>query len=293
VSLQIGTGPPHGARRSRDALKRFAVTAEELGFDSLWVSEHVLVPMHVESPYPYTADGKVYWDHRAPWLHASVALAFLAGVTERVKLGTSIIPLMSRNPLALAKEIATVDLLSDGRVELGLGAGWCHEEAQMLGIPSDHPVGRLEEAVDILRMAWGQDTLEYHGRFFDFAEVAVHPHPVQGAALPIHIGGQSPRMIKLSAEKGDGNIISQRIERLPEIRAALPPEKVVSVPLPLAPDFDPEEALNRALDFHRQGAGRITVTCRDAELDDVLGVLTRFATEVLGELRTQTAGVPA
>jgi probable F420-dependent oxidoreductase len=286
--MQIGTGPPHAARVSRDALKRFAVTSEELGFDTLRVSEHLLVPMHIESPYPYSADGKVYWDHTAPWLHAMVALSFIAGVTERIRIGTSIIPMMTRNPLALAKEAATVDLLSGGRLDLALGAGWCHEEAAMLGVASDHPIGRLEESVDILRKAWGEDTFEYHGRFFDFDEVAVHPQPVQGAALPIYIGGQSPRLIRLAAEKAQGSIISQRIERLPEVRAALSADQIVSVPLPLTPDFDPAEALSRATNFHEQGVGHISITSRDEDLAGVLAVLERFANEVMPELRAAT-----
>jgi probable F420-dependent oxidoreductase len=287
--MQIGTGPPHAARVSRDALKRFAVTSEELGFDTIRVSEHLLVPMHIESPYPYSADGKVYWDHTAPWLHAMVALAFIAGVTERIRIGTSIIPMMTRNPLALAKEAATVDLLSDGRLDLALGAGWCHEEAAMLGVASDHPIGRLEESVDILRLAWGEDSFEYHGTYFDFDEVAVHPQPVQGAALPIHIGGQSPRLIKLAAEKAEGSIISARIERLPEVRAGLPADKIVSVPLPLLPDFDPDEALSRATAFSEQGVGHISITSRDEGLDGVLAVLTRFSEEVMPALSAATA----
>jgi probable F420-dependent oxidoreductase len=290
--MRIGTGPPHGARRSRATLQRYAVASEELGYDSIWVSEHVVVPIDVESPYPYSADGKVYWDHRAPWLHASVALAFIAAVTERVKLGTTIIPVMSRNPLALAKEAATIDLLSDGRLELGIGAGWCREEATMLGIASDHPIGRLEETIDILRAAWGKETFEYHGRFFDFDEVAVHPQPVQGADVPIFIGGQSPRLLRIASEKAQGSIISQRTNMLTEVRAALGPGKLVSVPLSLTADFDPEEVMTRALGFREQGATHLTVSSRDAEIDEFVGILERFSARVMPDLRAAATDEP-
>jgi probable F420-dependent oxidoreductase len=276
-------------RRSRETLKRFAVTLEELGYDSMWLSEHLLVPMNVESPYPYSADGKVYWDHRAPWLHSSVALGFVSGITERIRLGTTIIPMMTRNPLALAKEGATLDVVSGGRFELGLGAGWCLEEAEMLGIASDHPIGRVEETVEILRLAWGEDTFEYHGRFFDFDEVSVYPKPVQGAQLPIFLGGQSPRMVRLSAEKADGNIISGRVQRLPEIRAAMGPDKLVSAQLTLTPDFDPEDALRRGLELRDLGASHLSLTCKDADTDGIIALLTRFSKEVMGELRAAEA----
>src|SRR5581483_8409010 len=102
------------------------------------------------------------------WAHATIALTFVAAVTERVKLSTCVIPMLTRDPLSLAKECATLDRLSDGRLELGLGAGWLKEEAELLGHPSDRPTERPAEAVEIMQLAWSQPSFEYSGRFWQF-----------------------------------------------------------------------------------------------------------------------------
>jgi probable F420-dependent oxidoreductase len=243
-------------RSTRAGLKRAAALAESLGYDFFIVTEHVVVPLHVESRYPYSADGKFYWSHEERWMEAMVTLAYIAGVTEKIRLSTNIVPIITRDPLSLAKEAATVDVLSEGRLDLGLGTGWCLEEAEALGHPSDHPFGRLSETIEILRKAWGESSFAYHGRFYDFPEVGVHPHPVQGAALPIWVGGSSPRMIKIAAEQADGLLV-RRPERLAEIAAALPAGKRMTLNMTIDSDLAETEA--KLEEYGKLGVDRIVL----------------------------------
>jgi len=187
---------------------RTARAAESLGCHSIWTNEHIAIPGRIESRYPYSPDGAPTFKIDTGWYEAMVALAFLAGVTDRIRLGTAVVPLFDRDPLSLAKQAASVDELSGGRLELGLGAGWLAEEAALLGHPSDHPGARLDECIDILRKAWTQPSFEHHGRFWDYPwEVGVNPQPPQGAKLPIWIGGESDRALRTTARRAQGNIL--------------------------------------------------------------------------------------
>jgi len=184
----------------------FAVVrlAEDLGYDSLWTPAHTAIPLHFESRYPYNATGRPGWDATTPWGDAFISLALAAAITERVRLGPSLIPLIITDPLTLAKQAATLDVYSEGRLELGIGAGWLVEEAQALGRPTDHRLGRLEETIEILRLAWSHETFSYQGRYWSFPEVGVNPRPVQGDRLPIWIGGQGQRALEIAARHGCG-----------------------------------------------------------------------------------------
>jgi probable F420-dependent oxidoreductase len=193
---------------ARDEMRKLAVAADELGLHSLWLTEHIAVPTEIASRYPYSADGKPPFGAENQWHESMVALGYLAGVTERIRLGSAVIPLFNRDPLSLAKQAATVDVVSGGRLELGLGAGWLVEEAQLLGHPHDHRGARLDECIDILRKAWTQKTFEHHGRFWDYASgVGVHPQPQQGGRLPVWIGGSSERALRTTAERAAGNLL--------------------------------------------------------------------------------------
>jgi probable F420-dependent oxidoreductase len=287
-AMQVGVSLPHSLRRSHERMLEFAAAAEALGFDSIWVTEHIVVPLRVESRYPYSVGGVAYWDHEAPWLEAMVTLGFLAGATRRLRLGTSVIPAMTRDPLSLAKQAATVDVLSGGRLELGIGAGWCHEEAHALGHPSDHPVGRLGETIEIMRKAWSESSFEHHGRFWDLPEVGVHPHPAQGSAVPIWVGGDGPRLLRMAAEQGDGVFLAPaRADRVADVRAALPAGKQVGVPFDL--EGDAETVHRRVHELRDQGAD-VAIGGSTADEARVFALLERFAGTTLASLRTTDNG---
>ena len=132
-------------------------------------------------------------------------------------MGTAVVPLIITDPITLAKQAATVDLLSNGRFELGIGAGWLLEEGRALGHPTDHRQARLAETIEVLRLAWTRPTFRYDGRFVKIPEVGVHPQPPQGERLPLWIGGQGEAVIRIAAEHDAGLFIwLQTPERVAE-----------------------------------------------------------------------------
>ncbi len=188
---------------SREGLNELATGAESAGFESLWTVEHVLFPDAYESEYPYDVGGKMAMTAETPLPDPLIWLTWVAAVTERLRLGTGILILPQRNPLVLAKSLATLDELSGGRMELGVGVGWLREEFDALGIPFERRGARTDEYIDIMRNVWGNDHAEHRGEFSDFSGVSVNPKPVNGS-VPIHIGGHTTRSAKRAGQLGDG-----------------------------------------------------------------------------------------
>ena len=181
-----------------------ARTAEELGFESLWTVEHVVVPAGFESQYPYSKDGKLPGGEDVPIPDPLIWLAFVAAQTERIRLGTGILILPQRNPLVLAKEVATLDVLSRGRVLLGVGVGWLKEEFDALGVPFDGRGKRTDEHIGALRAAWTQPEPTFEGDLVSFKGAKSWPKPVQQGGVPIVVGGHSPAAARRAGQLGDG-----------------------------------------------------------------------------------------
>ncbi len=181
-----------------------ARVAEEVGFDSVWGGEHVIFPSSIESAYPYTPDGKVPATPETPIPDPLIWLAYVAAAAPTLRLGTCILILPQRNPLVLAKELATLDHLSNGRVELGIGVGWMREEFEALGIPWERRGARTDEYVAALRTIWSGSHVEFHGEFVDFEPLTCTPQPAQGADIPILVGGDTPAAIRRAARLADG-----------------------------------------------------------------------------------------
>lgn len=207
------------AASRRDDAITLARTAEAAGYDSLWVVEHVVVPSGYDSRYPYSGSGRMAGgaeDFDIP--DPLVWLAVVAGATTTIRLATGILILPQRNPLILAKEVATLDVLSGGRVILGIGVGWLEEEYAALGLPFARRGERAEEYVRALRRLWTEPAaVSFHGSFVSFAEVYSRPLPVQ-QPVPIVIGGHSPRAARRAGQIGDGFFpASAARERLPSL----------------------------------------------------------------------------
>jgi probable F420-dependent oxidoreductase len=177
--------------------------AEAAGFESLWGGEHVILPSKIESSYPYTADGKIPAMPDTPIPDPLIWLAFAAAAAPTMRLGTCILIVPQRNPLILAKELATLDQLSGGKVELGLGVGWLEEEFQALGVPWERRGARNDEYIEAMRTLWSGPEVEFHGEFVDFPTVTCSPRPVQ-PTIPILVGGDSEVAIKRAARLADG-----------------------------------------------------------------------------------------
>jgi probable F420-dependent oxidoreductase len=189
---------------SPDNVLAFATAAEELGYHSVWMNSRVVRPVEMEDRHPYMPDGKPPWPPTVNWPDAFVVFSFIAAHTRRLRFGPAVVPLINTHPLILAKQAATLDIYSGGRLELGLGAGWLLEEAAALGHPTDHRSARLREAIDILRLAWSRDTFSYSGRYWVIPEVGLHPHPAQGERIPLWIGGHGQRALEIAADASCG-----------------------------------------------------------------------------------------
>jgi probable F420-dependent oxidoreductase len=177
--------------------------AEAAGFESLWGGEHVILPSSIESKYPYTADGKIPAEPDTPIPDPLIWLAFAAAAAPSMRLGTCILIVPQRNPLVLAKELATLDRISGGRVELGLGVGWLREEFEALGVPWARRGARNDEYIEAMRALWAGPHAEFHGEFVDFEPVTCSPRPVQ-ERIPILVGGDTDAAIGRAVRIADG-----------------------------------------------------------------------------------------
>ena len=180
-----------------------AQAAEEAGFESLWTVEHVVVPAGYQSTYPYSETGRMPGPEDSPIPDPLIWLAYVAAATSRIRLATGILILPERNPVVLAKELATLDQLSGGRVELGIGVGWLKEEFEVLGIPWEGRGRRTDDHVAALRALWTQDVASHDGEFVRFTDAISRPRPAQGS-IPIVVGGHSPAAARRAGRLGDG-----------------------------------------------------------------------------------------
>ena len=189
------------------ALAGLAQAAEDLGFDSIWLADHVVIPERIASSYPYSPDGRFQTLATQPYLEPLAGLGFLAGVTRRVRLGTHVLILPYRHPLLTAKMVGTLDNLSGGRFDLGVGVGWMREEFLALGLEERFFTRRgaaTDEQLRILKMVWTDDVAGFAGEFYRFDRVGARPHPLQKPYPPIWVGGHSPAALRRTARFGDG-----------------------------------------------------------------------------------------
>ncbi|MBW2424136.1 MAG: LLM class F420-dependent oxidoreductase [Deltaproteobacteria bacterium] len=186
-----------------EGLTHLARTAEAVGIESLWTVEHVVVPKGYQSKYPYDPGGKMPGPESAPIPDPLIWLSYAAAVTTRIKLATGILILPQRHPFYVAKEVASLDVLSGGRAMLGIGVGWLEEEFKALGVPFESRAAITDEAVAALRDLWGAGASEFKGDHFEWPAVESNPKPVNGH-VPIVIGGHTKAAARRAARLGDG-----------------------------------------------------------------------------------------
>jgi probable F420-dependent oxidoreductase len=195
-----------------EGLVALGQSAEDHGVESIWLAEHVVLFDDYEPEYPYDDGGRFPATADSGILEPLSTLAFLAGQTSTVRLGTGILLLPQRNPVYTAKEVANIDWLSDGRVDLGIGVGWCKEEFDAVDVSWPRRGKRTDEYIEVMRSLWTEDTSSYSGEFYELEKARMYPKPVQGR-LPIHVGGESDAAISRAARLGDG---WYTFNRLPE-----------------------------------------------------------------------------
>ena len=188
-----------GPMADPDKLRRLACKADQLGFHSLWLYEHVAFPAKIPESY-----GKISFTPETPFLDPVATLAYLAADTKQIRLGIGVLLVVLRHPLMASKLVSTLDVISGGRVILGVGLGWLAEEYEAQGIPFKERAGRLQESVEILRKIWVTGKLQYQGRYYQFPESTSYPLPLQRGGPPIWFGATVESALKRAAELGDG-----------------------------------------------------------------------------------------
>ena len=250
----------------RKELKEVAAAAEELGFDSILIGDHIINAKHIESPWPYTEyygnDVKqlpmsIYTD--VPWLDPFDTLAFLAGVTEKPRLGMSVLIVPYRNPYDVARRVATLDVLSGGRMILGVGVGWMEEEFKLLGIPFKERAQRTREYIAVMKAVWTQENPRFDGQFIKLdTDVNMLPMPLQKPHPPIWVGGESMPALRRVVEFGDGWHI-----------ALLTIEQITSLYERLRVAMDKAGPRLQATRIYRDGRYVAAVARSDRELSEV------------------------
>jgi probable F420-dependent oxidoreductase len=274
--MRIGIHLPHiGRKAGPEAIRRAAIQAEELGFADVWSSEHIIIPKG--APYPPSA---LFYD-------PVLTLTWAAAYTSRVGLGTSVLVLPMRHPLPLAKELATLQNLSQGRLILGAGVGWLEAEFAALGVPFGERGRRMDEGIAMMRAVWSEDPVTFHPRHIPAAieEMRMLPQPVK--PIPIWIGGSSEAALSRAtrlAQGWHGSRLSPEeaapvVRRLRERR----PEPEFTVSLRHGWDGKDDGALGARLAAYREtGVDHMLVEPAERELEDWLRAVERVARSAEG-----------
>jgi probable F420-dependent oxidoreductase len=205
VTMRVGAFiMPQDHLSDPDGLAQFGRAAEVMGLAAIWMGEHVVWFDQYDSPWPYSPDGTFSPDPQREHLEIFEALAFLAAVTERIRLGTGITLVPQRNPVYTAKSVMSVDVLSKGRFDFGVGIGWNRAEFDATAMPWAERGARTDDYLQVMRSLWTEDPSHFSGRFYDLAPCHLHPKPVQQPHPPIHVSGHSPGALRRAAALGQG-----------------------------------------------------------------------------------------
>jgi probable F420-dependent oxidoreductase len=283
--VKFGILPPYrtGVTADPEWMIAFAELAESLEFESIYVVEHVVVPAGYATKYPYSETGRMPLPDDCPIPDPLELLAFLAAVTDRIVLATGILVLPEHNPLILAKRLATIDVLSGGRMRLGIGVGWMREELEAVGVDFDTRGARTDELIDAMRALWTGDDASFTGDFFTFERAVSRPQPVQVGGVPIHVGGHSKAAARRAGRVADGfqplglegDALTERLAlmRATAAEAGRDPD-AIELSLGGLLDHLDGDAIARA---EGAGADRIVISTRTADLDELGAAMTDFA----------------
>src|SRR6185312_2978394 len=266
-----------GAGADRAVIDAVASAAEHCGFATLWAGEHVVMVDRSESRYPYSDDGVIAVPAQADWLDPMIALGFAAAASSRIGIATGVLLLPEHNPVVVAKQAASLDKLSGGRLTLGIGIGWSREEFEALGVPFERRAARTAEYVAAMRAIWCDDVATFQGKFVSFDSIRVNPKPIRDRRIPVVLGGNSDAALRRVAAWGDG-WYGFNLEGVAEVR-----ERVGRLEQLCA-----ECGRDRA-------ELRLAVALRDASVADV-GALAALGVDELVVVEAppdQPAGVPA
>ena len=267
--MQLGIHLPHiGRKAGPDAIRRSAIQAEELGFADVWVSEHIIVPK--DGGYPPSPN---FWD-------PVLTLTWAAAVTRRVKLGTSVLVLPMRHPLPLAKELATLQNLSQGRLILGAGVGWLEAEFNALGVPFKDRGRRMDEGIALMKAVWSQDPVNFQTRWIPAVVENMRSQPQPEVPIPIWIGGSSDaaiaRALRLDGWHGSRVRPEAAADMVKRFRAERPDEGfTISLRINVnAGNVDDSRAALAA--YEAAGVQHVMAAPEDRDIDTYLKTTERF-----------------
>ena len=271
-----------------------ARAADDCGWDGIVVSDHVVHPEKIESPYPYTRDGSTRWQAPAPWPDPWVAVGAMAAVTERIRFYTGVYVLPLRNPFVVAKAVSTAAVMSGDRVTLGVGVGWMKDEFDLLEQSFRNRGRRMDEMIEVMRTLWAGGMVEHHGEYYDFGRLQMSPAPK--ARIPIVIGGLSEPALRRVGRLGDGWIsdihTTQELrEIVAKIRAYRDEYGRADAPLEIvaacsdAFDADGFRRLEDVGVTHVQTMPWLMYGDSTDALDDKIDGIRRFANDVIDKLR--------
>ncbi len=207
--MDVGINLPNaGPKATRANIEAVAERAQALGFGSLWVTDHVILAETITSPYPYRDN--YLWDYPTDvlWLDPLISLAVASSVAPNLAVGTSVLIGPLRNPVLVAKQVATLDYLTGGRAILGLGAGWNEEEFALVGVPFAERTRRLLEMVGVMRALWTGESIDFEGEYWSLRDARMYPVPVNHK-VPILFGGHSDAALRRVAKVADGWLPTQ------------------------------------------------------------------------------------
>ena len=184
-------------------LVRFAKAVEDLGFESVWVGDHIVLPNEETDQYPYTPDGRFVTRPNDPQLDAFIVLSYIASSTSTIDIGTTVAIVPYRNPILQAKMFATLDVLTGGRAVCGVGVGWLEKEFDVLGASYADRGPVTDEYLQIFRTLWTEQEPEFHGEHYDFDGIYFAPKPVRDGHIPIWVGGHTRRAVRRTVKYGD------------------------------------------------------------------------------------------
>lgn len=194
---------PRGRQGTPDVLSAIARTAEDAGLHTVWFGDHVVYPVDYEPNYP-SGNGRVGYNIESPQLDVLLAITWACAATRRIRVGTSIMVIGERQLVWLAKQVASLDVLSGGRLTLGIGAGWCTEEYVAMGVSPERRGARTDEYVEALKVLWTDPMPSFQGEFVSFAPIYCNPKPVQAGGVPIWVGGGTTAALERTARYGKG-----------------------------------------------------------------------------------------
>jgi probable F420-dependent oxidoreductase len=268
--------------------------ADRLGYESVWMPEHLVIPVQMAgSPFAGSDHPPIPSD--VPVFDVFTYLGFLAGRTQQIHFGTQVYNIGLRHPFAVARAVTTLDVISGGRVEFGIGASWLEAEWEAVGLDFATRGRRVDESIGVCQRLWSEELVEHHGEFFDFGPVMFEPKPVHSPWPSLHIGGDGPAALRRAATLGDGWIpmnhtvdqIPARAARLAELR--LQAGRAGTVEITLGAGDVGLDDLRRHADA---GVGRVLVK-PFRSTKDALDGLRRFADEILPDIRDHPVASPS